>query len=1031
MQLVELKCCGVLAKVVSRRFVVSAIAAGTAAACAFLIVILVHHGLADAAEWAGVVGALAAVLAVPASLLVLLSEPPPLPVPVPDVPEWLVDRPQELAALLDALTDSGAGTVGITTGLHGAGGFGKTILARMACADDQVQQRFGGHIYWTTVGRDVRGPAAIAAKVSEVIRAVSGKDASFTDPALAGAQLGAVLDTGPPRLLVLDDVWDAGQLEAFTVGGKKCTRLVTTRVPDLLIGRGTAVLVDQMTSDQARAVLMAGLPPIDESLVGGLLAVTGRWPLLLRLVNKILIDYGQMAGAAAVAAQVPVLLGQFAAAGPAVVDDLRGNIWPTLDVGQPEERAKAVRATIKASTDLLGGADADRFTELGMFAEDESIPFSVVAELWKAKGGISELRAAQVCRRLIQLALVTEAQGAGSGITLHDVIRDFLRAELGKQQLAGLNGVFLDAIAARLPVAGSTDRAEGHVAPSAWWELGSSDPYLWDHLIEHLRDAGRIGEAESVACDLRWVGARLERFGPAAPAIDLSTADTPHAARLRGVVERAAHLLAPTDPPGSVIDILHCRVAADKDWGPQVTALDGTSSQPRLVSQWPLPDLSDPQLRRVLDDHASSVTAAAVAPDGSWLATGHSGGTARIWEPDTGRVRAVLKGHTREVTAVAVAPDGSWLATGSGDHTVRIWDAATGRERVVLEAHSRRIPAVAVAPDGSWLATSSGDRAVRIWDLTTGRERTVLQGHDREVTAVAVAPDGSWLATGSDDHTVRIWDAATGRERAVLEGHTGPVEAISVAPDGSWLATCAHYDGTVRIWQADVGEERAVLNGNSDFTTAVLAAPDGSWLATTSHDGAVRIWDTGTVTGTAGGKQAARRGYTDVDVELVPAPDGSWLAVVGFDWTVRICEAATGDERVALKGHTRRVTAVAVASDSSWLATTSYDGTARIWDSVTGRERAVLKGHTDRAMSVAVEPGGSWLATGSDDRTVRIWDVATGRERAVLKGHTDQVRAVAVAPDGSWLASTSCDGTGRRTCPPAASAPSLMATAAG
>ena len=107
----------------------------------------------------------------------------------------------------------------------------------------------------------------------------------------------------------------------------------------------------------------------------------------------------------------------------------------------------------------------------------------------------------------------------------------------------------------------------------AWWELGPQDRYLWDHLIEHLRDAGRPGDAEAVACDLRWVGARLERFGPAAPAADLAAAGTPRAARLRGVLERTAHLLAPTDPAGAVVDVLHSRVAADPDWGPQVTAL--------------------------------------------------------------------------------------------------------------------------------------------------------------------------------------------------------------------------------------------------------------------------------------------------------------------------------------------------------------------------------------------------------------------------------------------------------------------------
>ncbi len=107
----------------------------------------------------------------------------------------------------------------------------------------------------------------------------------------------------------------------------------------------------------------------------------------------------------------------------------------------------------------------------------------------------------------------------------------------------------------------------------AWWDLGHQDRYLWDHLIEHLLDAGRPGDADAVAGDLRWVGARLERFGPAAPAADLAAAGTPRAARLRGVLARTAHLLAPTEPAGAVVDVLHSRVADDPDWGPQVTAL--------------------------------------------------------------------------------------------------------------------------------------------------------------------------------------------------------------------------------------------------------------------------------------------------------------------------------------------------------------------------------------------------------------------------------------------------------------------------
>ena len=525
------------------------VAVVSAATCAFLFVVLVRKGLAQAGLWAAPLGALAGIVAAAAVWAVV---PGPVKVPLPpelQVPDWVVGRPAELAAVVKALTGVRARTVGITTGLYGAGGFGKTTLAQMVCADPRVRRRFRGRVHLVTVGRDVRGAEAIAARVNDVIKLITGEDATFTNPEDAGRRLGSLLDAGPRRLLALDDVWSPEQLAPFTEGGKACARLVTTRMPELLAGRGKAVQVDQMSPEQARALLTSGLPPLDTAVVQGLLAVTGRWPLLLRLVNKILADYARVdTDASAVSAQGMVLLEKLRAGGPAVVDDLLGEAGRKLNVGKPQERTQAVRATIGASTSKLDRHDAERFHELGVFAEDETVPFRLVAQLWRATAGLDNLQSAQVCKRLAQLALISQAAGPAGGIALHDVVRDFLRAEVGEQRLVGLTGMLLDAIAAALPAASPLDYEAASPVRVAWWEPGHEDRYLWDHLIEHLRGAGRYGEADAVAGDLRWVGARLERFGPAAPAADLSAAGTPRAARLRAVLARAAHLLAPAEP---------------------------------------------------------------------------------------------------------------------------------------------------------------------------------------------------------------------------------------------------------------------------------------------------------------------------------------------------------------------------------------------------------------------------------------------------------------------------------------------------
>ena len=135
--------------------------------------------------------------------------------------------------------------------------------------------------------------------------------------------------------------------------------------------------------------------------------------------------------------------------------------------------------------------------------------------------------------------------------------------------------------------------------------------------------------------------------------------------------------------------------------------------------------------------------------------------------------------------AVAIAPDGTWLATGD-DGTVRIWDATDGQHRTTLTGHKSLVLAVAIAPDGTWLATGSHDGTVRIWDTATGQHRTTRTGTKSPVHAVAISPDGTWLATAGDDRTVRIWDPTAPDAVAVMRLDQ-PAAACAWMPDSTGL----------------------------------------------------------------------------------------------------------------------------------------------------------------------------------------------------------------------------------------------------
>jgi WD40 repeat protein len=977
-------------------------------------------------------------------------------VPAEQRPEsWIVERPAEVDQIVDELRHRGSRTVGVTTALQGAGGFGKTTVAKLVRSDRRVLRRFGDHVYWVTLGRDARR-GTLTDKVNDLIQAIDpDRQASFTDAQQAGQYLSALLRAGPPRLLILDDVWFPEQLEAFPLAGRSA-RLVTTRNVSLVGGDVTTVRVDQLSLVQARAVLLADLADLPSRIVSGILDETGRWPLLLRLINRVLVNQARLHTDLAAAGQQ--LLERLRRDGMSQVDTLTGAAGQQLDVNDPRQRQHAIAATIDASIGLLRPVERVRLAELSVFAEDESIPVLMVAGLWNATDGLDGVATRALCARLEDLSLITLTPTAdGGAFSLHDVIREVLRRELGAERLRALHHLLL-ATAAGQPPAVPGMSADGLTPAVQWWLLPDLNPYLQDHLIEHLQAAGRSREAAALACDVRWVTVRLEESGPVAPLSDLALIPGPTAAHLRQLFGQTAHLLAPTDPPHCRVDILHARLEHDAVWGPQVRTLSQERKSLALLNDWPLPDLPEPALRRTITGHTAPVRAIAISPGSDWLVTASADRSVRLWNASTGAERLALTGHTDRVNAVAIAADGTWLATAGADRSVRIWDAAGGALRAKLTGHKAEVNAVAIAPDGTWLASASDDLSVRIWDVSTGAQRARLTGHSGRVTSVVIDPDSAWVATTSDDRSVRIWDVTTAREQGRLVISTDWARSVAIAPSGTWLAVAgwslrlwnprtgaqrtdftnrfdellnaiaispdetwlatAGDDRTTRIWNAATGEEQAALQGHIDPVNAVTIAPDGTWLATASSDWSVRVWDA--VVRPDGGRGRADAGSRTVSerskwfFDVAWSPDGEWLATGSTDRSVQFWNATTGEQRLGSAdqaGRTGRVNAVAISPDGTWLTTAGWS--VRIWDAERERQRTEMLGHIGRVFAVAIAANGTYIATGGDDRTVRIWDAATGAERRTLTGHGDRVNSVAVAPDGTWLATASSDRTVR------------------
>src|SRR5258707_3435837 len=145
---------------------------------------------------------------------------------VEDLPADYVPRPQEFRALIDKLLDQlREEPIAITAALRGAGGYGKTTMARAICHDERMQQAFDDGILWVTLGEN---PGNLVGKVEDLIYLLSHERPGFTGIDAAGARLAELL-AERDILLVVGDAWDGLQLKPFLQGGKPCALLVTTR----------------------------------------------------------------------------------------------------------------------------------------------------------------------------------------------------------------------------------------------------------------------------------------------------------------------------------------------------------------------------------------------------------------------------------------------------------------------------------------------------------------------------------------------------------------------------------------------------------------------------------------------------------------------------------------------------------------------------------------------------------------------------------------------------------------------------------
>ena len=322
------------------------------------------------------------------------------------LPGDFVPRTPELEIVVSRLVDERHDPIATAVALVGAGGFGKTTLARATCHDQRVRAAFDDGVVWVKLGEK---PRDVVGHVLDVVEAVSGERPTFTTLPAAVSRLSEVL-ADRYVLLVLDDVWNRAHLEPFLAGGADCARLITTREVDALPERVQIQGLEAMRTAEATALLTWQLPAIEQADATALADHLGGWPLLLKLTNGALRGYiregKSPANALVFADQALTRRGLLA-----------------FDSANPAAREQAVAATLAASLELLTEEEQSRFARLAVIPDDLAAPINMLRRLW----GTDDFETEEFCRKLANHSLVLAFDGAS--VRVHDVVRKFLRGK--------------------------------------------------------------------------------------------------------------------------------------------------------------------------------------------------------------------------------------------------------------------------------------------------------------------------------------------------------------------------------------------------------------------------------------------------------------------------------------------------------------------------------------------------------------------------------------------------------------------------
>lgn len=455
----------------------------------------------------------------------------------------------------------------------------------------------------------------------------------------------------------------------------------------------------------------------------------------------------------------------------------------------------------------------------------------------------------------------------------------------------------------------------------------------------------------------------------------------------------------------------------------------------REVKLWQRPE--NVQRRMIALEPAP--TAAALSPNGQWLAVAGVDNAVRLIQTADGQAIRAFNGHAAPVTGLQFSADNTKLFTAAKDKTVRAWIVADGQPAGVLETPAE-IACVVLNTEGNRVFTGHADNFIRGWnvpfeapkpaegDKAAEPVKPVVQMQSNgALTALALVPGQPQLASASVSGNWFIWDVNNGNQ-VRNGGHGAPVVSLSVKPDGQFLATAG--GNFAKLWNIN-GQQVAEMKGDVRAQRRVIELTDDDavaksrvGLADASFKAAEKnLKEREEQTKKAKeARDAAEKAKSEADAKLKTATDAvaaakTELAAKTDDEALKKkvadAEAAATKEmeaakkaldalEAAAKAHSQSEKGQQVADEQQKAAKQLHDAEIIVQKQVEenfNAGKAALPATEKPVRAVAFTLDGKSVATAGDDGVVRTWDAKTGKPLDDFTAHKGPVAQLVAGPD--------------------------------